>query len=112
MYQAQIRLLLTNKTFIKVLSKYFNYIDIFLFNFAIELSKNTCINEYIIKQVESKQLFYKPIYSLRLVKLKILKIYMETYQKTWFIWLSNSLTDTFIFFHQKLDKNLRLYIDD
>lgn len=42
--QAQIRLLLANKALIKVLPKYLDYIDIFLFDLIIELFENTSIN--------------------------------------------------------------------
>lgn len=35
--QAQVGLLLANKAFIKVLPKYLDYVDIFLFDFIIEL---------------------------------------------------------------------------
>lgn len=37
--QAQVGLLLANKTLIKVLSKYLDYINIFSFNLVIELTK-------------------------------------------------------------------------
>lgn len=41
--------------------------------------------KHTIKLKSNKQLFYKPIYSLVVVKLKILKIYIETYLKAKFI---------------------------
>lgn len=53
-YQAQLGLLLADKSFIKILTKYLDYNDIFLFNCMIELSENTSINEYTIKLIKSK----------------------------------------------------------
>lgn len=83
--QAQLELLLIDQTAIKILTKYLDYPDVFLFDLAMELHKNTGINKYVIKLVEGKQLFYKPIYSLKLIKLENLKTYIETYLNTGFI---------------------------
>ena len=43
------------------------------------------MNKYTIKLIEEKQLLYGSIYILSLVKLVILKVYIETYLKTEFI---------------------------
>lgn len=94
------------------MTKYLDYLDVFLFDLIMELHKNTGINKYVIKLIKDKQLFYKPIYSLRLIKLENLKTYIETHLKTGFIWLSKSLIGTLILFHQILDKNLCLYINN
>ena len=51
---ALIRLLLANKALIKILLKYLNYVDIFLFGLIIELFENIDMNEYAIKLVENK----------------------------------------------------------
>lgn len=51
----------------------------------MELLKNTGISEHAIKLVEDNQPSYGPIYSPELVKLEILKTYIETYLKTRFI---------------------------
>lgn len=77
-WEAQIGLLATNKAFIKLISKYLNYVDIFILIFVIELSKDTSINKYIIILVESKQLFYRYIYSLKQGELKTLISYIRT----------------------------------
>ena len=45
------------------------------------------------------------------MKLKSLKIYIETHLKTGFIWLSKFLVSIFIFFNWKPDGSLRLYVD-
>lgn len=52
--EAQIRLLLAHKTFIKISSKYLAYADIFLFDFIIELFENTSINKNAIKWIKGK----------------------------------------------------------
>lgn len=84
-YQVQLGLLLTNKTFTKIMSEYSNYADVFSFNHAIELLKNISINEHAIKLIEGRQPLYRLIYSLKLVELEILKTYIETYLKSEFI---------------------------
>lgn len=110
-YQAQVRLLLANKAFIKDLSKYLDYIDVFLSNLIMELLENTSMNEYIIKLIKDKQPPYRPIYNLRPVKIEILKIYIKIYLKTRFIQLPKSSIDISIFFNQKTDRSLHFYIN-
>lgn len=82
---AQMTALQWNKAFIKVLIKYANYTGVFLFNLAIELSKNIRISEHVIMLVDGKQLSYCLIYTLCLIKLKALKAYIKTHLKTEFI---------------------------
>lgn len=66
---AKIRLLFANKVFVAVLSKYWNNADVFLFDFRIELSKNTSINEHAIELVvEGKQPFYKLFYKVNKIE--------------------------------------------
>lgn len=77
----------------------------------MELPENTDINKHAIKLVKDKQLLYGPIYSLKLVELKILKTYIETYLKTRFIWPFKSLANALIFFDQKLDRSLHFCIN-
>lgn len=69
------------------------------------------MNKYTIKLVEDKQLSYGSIYNLELVELENLKIYIKIYLKTRFIQISKSPKVTSIFFDQKLDRNLHLYIN-
>lgn len=45
---------------------------------AAILLKHTKINNYTINLIKNKQLFYKLIYSLEIVKLKTLKTYIKT----------------------------------
>ncbi len=70
---------------IKISTKYFDYVDIFLFDLAMELPENIGINEYVIKLIDEKQPFYRPIYILNLVKLETLKTYIKTYLKIGFV---------------------------
>ena len=70
---AQIATLKQNKAPTKVPPEYADYADIFSFDLAMKLLNNTDINEHVIKLQDSKQLPYKPIYSLRPVELETLK---------------------------------------
>ncbi len=51
----------------------------------MELPENIGINEHGIELIVDKQLPYGPIYSLAPVGLEILKTYIKTHLKTWFI---------------------------
>lgn len=84
-WYIQFELLLADKALIKVLSKYLDYSNVFLFDFAMKLFENASMNEHTIELVEGKQPFYGPIYSLGLVELETLKTYIETNLKTGFI---------------------------
>ena len=75
------------------------------------MPKNTGINKHAIKLPEGKQLLYKPIYSLGPVELEILKIYIEIYLKTGFIWPLKSSVNASILFDEKLDSTFQLCID-
>ena len=109
--QAQIGLLVPDKPPGKVLPKYLDYADVFLFDYTIKLPKNTSMNKYAIKLVENKQPPYRLIFSLASVEQETLKTYIETYLKTGFISPSKSLANAFIFFDQKQDRSLCLLID-
>ena len=78
--------------------KYLNFTNIFLFNFRAKLSKNTNMNNYLINQINNKQLFYSLIYSLGLVKLEILKTYIKSNLANKFIKPSKSSTSILIMF--------------
>ena len=75
------------------------------------LPKRTDLNEYAIKLEKDKQLPYKPIYSLGLVELKMLKTYIETHLKTGFIQPSKSPASAPILFVKKPDGSLRLCVN-
>lgn len=82
-YKAQIALLLAEK--IIVLDKYLDFINILLKKLAIKLFEHFAINKHLINPEPGKQLFYNPIYSLGLLELKILKIYIKIKLATYFI---------------------------
>lgn len=53
-YQTIIGLLPADKVLIKILSKYLNYADIFLFHLIMGLSENIGINKYTIELTRGK----------------------------------------------------------
>lgn len=66
------------------LSKYTNFADLFFKNLTTELPEYTEIKKYANNLVKGKQPPYDSIYSLVLIKLESLKIYIKIY-------LANSL---------------------
>lgn len=83
----------------------------YFFNLAIELPENTSINKYVIKLLKDKQLLYRPIYNLNLVKLRPLKIYIKTNLKTRFIYFSKSSVVAPILFDKKLNSSFYLGVN-
>lgn len=77
----------------------------------MELSANTGIKKLAIELVKSKQPIYGSIYSLRPIKLEILKTYIKIYLKTRFIHLSRSLAKAPILFDNKRDNSFCLYFN-
>ena len=109
--KVQILALIQDKALTKVPPKYADYADVFSFDLAIELPENIGINEHAIELQNGKQPPYGLIYSLRPVELETLKIYIETYLKTGFIWPSKSPTGAPILFDKKPDGSLWLYLN-
>lgn len=70
---VQIPALKQDEAFSKILAKYYDFIDVFLFELAMKLPENISINKHAIKLKKDKQLFYELIYNPRLVKCKTLK---------------------------------------
>ena len=103
--------LLFDEIFTIILIKYSDYNNVFLVKYIVELLEYTKINDHAIKLKKGKQLLFKSIYSLELIKLEILKIYIKTNLANSFIWLFKSSVGIFILFDWKLDKNLRFYIN-
>lgn len=89
-------MLLTKK--VTILNKYSNFINVFLEQKALELLEITDLNQHFIKLEKNKQLLYKLIYNLGLIKLKSLKTYIKTNFANSFIWLSKLPAGTLIFF--------------
>lgn len=103
--QSQIKVLLFDKTPTIVLVKYFNYSNIFLAKNLVEFQEYTGINNYTIKLEKNKQLFFRPIYSLKLVKLETLKTYIKTKFANYFIWPFKFFIKVSILFNQKLNRS-------
>lgn len=87
----QVVVLKKNKAFTKILTKYLDFLNIFLYKKALVLSEQINLNKHTIKFKNSNQLFYKLIYSLSSVKLESMKTYFKTYLKTKFIWFLSLL---------------------
>ena len=102
-------LLLAKKILIP--AKCFDFADVFLKKSANILSKQTRINEYAIKFKKSKQLPYRPIYSLWPVELKTFKTYIETNLANSFIRISKLLADAPILFVYKSNGSFCLYVN-
>lgn len=85
--------------------KYFNFIDIFFLKLASELFQHIRINDYTIKQINKQLSFYEPIYSLKLVELKTLKISIKTNLVNNFIRPSKFLVNAPIFYDKKLNRS-------
>lgn len=83
--KAQITILQAKKALTIFPTKYLEYINDFFFDLIMKFFKNTNINKYTIKLVNGKQLFYGPIYTLRLVKLETVKTYIKTHLKAKYI---------------------------
>ena len=108
---AQILTLIQDETPTKVSPKYAGYADVFLFDLAMELPKNTGINKYAIKLQNSKQPFYRLIYSLGPVELETLKTYIKIHVKTGFIRPFKSPAGAPILFDKKPNGSLWLCIN-
>lgn len=98
LYKTQIVLLKIYNTFTIILPKYTSFVNIVSSNLVVKFFKYTRISNYIIDLIDNKKQLYKPIYSLGLVKLEILKIYIETNLANSFIRSSKSFTNALNFF--------------
>ena len=96
--KAKIEALVFDKTFIIILAKYFDY-NIFSAENIAKFPKYTKINNYIIELKKGKQLFFRLIYNLSLIKLEILKIYIKTNLTNDFIQSYKSFTKILILFN-------------
>ena len=95
----------------KIPAEYSDFVDVFLTDQVIKLSKNTGINKHTIKWIKEKQLAYRLIYALSLLELEILKIYIKTHLKTGFIWPFKSLANILILFNKKLNGSFFLCVN-
>ena len=74
--KAQIALLIAKE--VKIPNDYLTFLDVFLEKKSLILLEITELNQHVIKLQKGQQLLYKPIYSLGLVELEMLKTYIET----------------------------------
>ncbi len=110
--KSQITYLKTNEILIEVSSKYAHFADTFLPKLAIKLFKHPGINNHTIELINNLQLLYNPIYSLGLIKLEILKVHIKNNPANSCIRSSKFPTEALILFNKKLDKSLRLCINN
>lgn len=96
----------TNKALISILCKYIDFIDNFFKNLVAKLLEHSRINNHIINLIKGIQSSYRPIYSLKSIKLEILKAYIKSNLANSFIKLSKLPISTFILFNKKLDSSL------
>ena len=87
-----------DKAVISVLSKYTDIKNIFSKNLKVKLLEYTKINDHATDLIKRQQLFYKPLYSLRPVKLETLKINIKISLSNSFIKSFKSLSRTFMLF--------------
>ncbi len=106
--KIQIAHLEADEAFIKVLSKYVDFVDIFSLKLAAKLPKYTRINDHAIELIDNWQPLYGFIYSLKLVELEILKAYIKNNLANSFIRPSKSPAGALILFDKKSDKSLKL----
>ena len=93
------------------LAKYIDFADVFLKELANVHPEQIGVNEHTIKLEKDKQLSYRPIYSLKLVELKIFKTYIKTNLANSFIRALKSLARALILFAYKPNDSLRLCIN-
>ena len=109
--KIQIAAFNTNKAFVIVLAEYSDFKDVFSKKSFTVLPAYTEINTYVINLEEDRLPPYGPIYSLKLMKLETLKIYIKTNLANSFIRLSKSSVDVPILFEKNSDGSLWICVD-
>ena len=104
--RPQIASLIAKKVFTKISAKYSNFADIFSPDLVSKLPKHIEINDHAIELIDAQQPPYELIHGLRLVKLEILKAYIETNLANGFIKSSKSPVSAPILFNRKSDGSL------
>ena len=107
--KAQMALLLAKV--VTVLAKYLDFADVFLKESSNILPKQIKVNEHVIELENGKQLPYKPIYSLKPVKLKTFKTYIKTNLANGFIRTSKLPENALILFIRKQNNSFLLSVD-
>lgn len=75
------------------------------------IPKYTEINTYAINLKKGRQSPYRSIYSLKLLELETVKIYIKINLANSFIRFSKSPASALILFDKKLNKSLRFYVN-
>lgn len=96
--KVQVRALIFDKASTKIFTEYSNYSDVFSAENTTELPEHSKKHDHTIELKENKQLLFGLMYSLSLVKLKTLKIYIKTNLVNDFIQLFKSFTGVHILF--------------
>lgn len=95
----------------KVPNRYTDFADVLLLKLVIELPKYIRINNHAIKLINDWQPSYNSIYSLEPIKLEIFKAYIENNLANGFIKPFKSTIRVFIYFNEKPNNSLKLYVD-
>lgn len=104
-WQAQIALSKVKKALIIVPKKYLDYTNIFPEKLNAMLLEQIKIKIHAINPKKHKQPLYRPLYSLRPVKLETVKTYIKTNLVNNFIHLAKFPISTSILFNPKSDKS-------
>lgn len=110
-HTVEIASLQVNKTPIIVHPEYSNFPDVCSPELVAEFLEYLEIKNHTIDLVVGKLPSYVPIYSLRLIKLETLKIYIKNNLTNSFITTSKLLTSALIVFIWKFDRSLCLCVD-
>ena len=110
-WKVQIATLIANKAPIIIPAEYSDFEDVFSKKSATVLPEHIEINTHAINLEENKQPSYGPIYSLGLMELETLKIYIKTNLANSFILYLKSPAGTLIMFDKKLNRTLQLYVN-
>lgn len=108
--RAQIAYFKVDEVSVKILSKYADFVDVFLRKLAIRFPKHTRIHDHAIKLVDNQYPIYGLIYTLGLVELETLKIYIKNNLVSGLIRSFKSPAEAPIFFEKKPDKSFWLCI--
>ena len=108
---AKIEALIFDKAPTTIPIEYFDYSNIILAIFIMQLPEYTGMNNHIIKLKKDKQPFFGPIYNLGPIELETLKTYIEINLANGFIYPSKSFTGALILFNQKPDVSFYLCVN-
>lgn len=110
-HKAQIISLKADKALTTIPFEYAYFANIFSLDLVAELSEHIKINVHTNELINSQQLLYGSIYSLRPVELETLKTYIETNLANGCIKPFKSSADALILFAGKLNGSFYLYIN-